>query len=228
MTDQDILQHAIAVDRERIARDLHDTAIQRLYAAGLHLQQSLAAADLRAHVEQTVDVLDEVIREIRATIFAIRSPRTLLEGPLQALFAAVAEAGRVLPSAPTLVVDGAVDDLPPDLGLELAATCRELLSNVVRHSRAAECHVLVRVADDGLTLTVDDDGVGCPTATIGGLGVGNVRERALSRGGRCSWTTRHPVGTSATWWIPLSSGASVPEPELVPLPLPGLSIDDAA
>ncbi len=226
MTDQDILQHAVALDRERIARDLHDTAIQRLYAAGLHLQRSLAATDPREHVEQTIDLLDDVIREIRATIFAMRAPRTLLEGPVQALRAAVAEAGRVLPSAPSFVGDGPVDDLPSDLALELASTCRELLSNVVRHSRAAQCHVHVTSADDGLTLTVDDDGVGCPTATIGGLGVGNVRERAAARGGRCSWSTRQPVGTTVTWWVPLGNSATPPEPELVPLP--GLTIDNAA
>ena len=228
MTDQDILHNAIRLERERIARDLHDNAIQRLYAAGLHLQRSLSGPDLANQVEQTVEALDEVICEIRATIFGMRATRALLEGPMHALAAAVAEAGRVLPATPSLVVHGPVDALPADVALELVSTCRELLSNVVRHSRAAQCWVDVRVADDSVTLIIDDDGVGCPTATIGGLGVGNVRDRALVLGGRCWWSSRHPVGTSVTWCVPIGVHATTEEPDVVLLPLPGLSIDDAA
>jgi signal transduction histidine kinase len=226
VTDQDILQHAIALDRERIARDLHDNALQRLYAAGLNLQRSLPGPDLAQQVEHTIDVLDDVILEIRATIFGMRTARTLLEDPVQELRAAVAEAGRVLPSAPTLVVDGPLDDLSADLASELASTCRELLSNIVRHSRAAQCWVHVRMTSTRLTLTVDDDGVGCPMATTGGFGMGNVRDRANVRGGRCSWSTRQPTGTTVTWWVPIPSSERADEPEL--LALPGLAIDDAA
>jgi signal transduction histidine kinase len=147
---------------------------------------------------------------------------------VHALETAIAEAGRVLRAAPQLVLDGPVDDLPADVAIELASTCRELLSNVVRHSRAAQCWVRVRVTDHDVTLTVEDDGIGCPTATIGGLGVANVRERATSRGGRCIWSTRPPVGTLVTWWIPLRSRDATVEPDVVTLPLPGLEFVDAA
>jgi signal transduction histidine kinase len=226
--DNDNVQQVVALDRERIARDLHDNAIQRLYAAGLQLHAALGRADLASQVGQTIDTLDEVIREIRATIFGIRSPRTQLEGPAHALEAAVAEAGRVLSTPPQLVIDGPVDDLPAEVAIELASSCRELLSNVVRHSRAAQCWVRLQVTDRDLTLTVEDDGIGCPTATIGGLGVANVRDRATSRGGRCTWSTRRPVGTTVTWWIPLRSDDVASEPTVVALPLPGLEFVDAA
>lgn len=226
MIDNDIVQQAVALDRERIARDLHDNAIQRLYAAGLQLQAALDRTDLASQVGQTIDTLDEVIREIRATIFGIRSPRTQLEGPVHALEAAVAEAGRVLGTPPQLVIDGPVDDLPAEVAIELASSCRELLSNVVRHSRAAQCSVRLHVTDHDLTLTVEDDGIGCPTATIGGLGLANVRDRAALRGGRCTWSTRRPVGTKVTWWIPLLSEDRASEP--IEVALPGLEFVDAA
>lgn len=228
MIDDDTLRWAVALDRERIARDLHDNAIQRLYAMGLQLQGSLGRQDLVHQVGRAIDSLDEVIREIRATIFGMRAPRTLLEGPTQAIRAAIAEAGRVLADPPDLRIDGALDDVPADIASDVVSTCRELLSNVVRHSRAARCWVHLDITADDLTLTVDDDGVGCPTATIGGLGVANVRERAVARSGRCTWSARHPVGTTVTWWIPVGEPTGTADLGAVNRPLPGFEIDDAA
>lgn len=228
MIDFDSCTTALALERERIARELHDDAIQRLFATGLLLRSALDRRDLEAQVVRAVDDLDEVMRGIRATIYALHEPRALLEGPAQAVRAAVAEAGRVLADEPDLVLTGAIDDLPSDVALDVVCTCRELLSNVVRHARAARCWVHIRLDADGLSVTVDDDGIGCPTATIGGLGVGNVRARAVARGGRCTWTTRRPLGTTVNWWIPAVWATASGESDHIAVPLPGFETEHAA
>lgn len=239
MTEPPTYTDALALDRERIARELHDDAIQRLFATGLILRSAIEQpADERRppmvehHVNRAVDELDEAIRSIRAAIYGLQSPRVLLDGPTRAIRAAVAEAGRVLVEPPHLEMSGNLDDLPDDVALDVVGACRELISNVVRHARAARCWIAICLDAQGLTLTIEDDGVGCPTATIGGLGVGNVRARATTRGGRCSWNARRPSGTTVVWWVPASSTQTVPADHIaVPLPgfeTPGFETEHAA
>jgi signal transduction histidine kinase len=192
-------------DRERIARDLHDVVIQRLFATGLQLQSAARMAsrpEVRDRVNAAVDELDTTIRDIRSAIFELRTPMAaVLRADIRAT---VDSAGAALGLRPTLVLDGPLDSAVPDGSRPaLLAVLRESLTNVVRHARATR--VDVRVAIDGgrVELTVTDDGVGA-----GGYdersGLANMRERAESVGGTFEVRAGQPTGTRLTWSVPLA------------------------
>jgi signal transduction histidine kinase len=196
---------AVTSDRERIARDLHDVVIQRLFATGLHLGRAEVQAhspDVAEIVRGAVDALDETIRDIRGTIFELqqRGSGPSLRADLRAL---VHEYAPLLEFDPVIRTSGPVDSaVPPEIHEQLLPVLREALSNLARHAAATHGEVDVTVDDREVRLTVLDDGVG-----IGEVdresGLRNARRRASALGGRLDVTPRTPRGTSFVWTVPL-------------------------
>jgi signal transduction histidine kinase len=191
-------------DRERIARDLHDVVIQRLFATGLQLQSTaplIARPEVGRRINDAVDELDSTIRDIRRAIFELRSP---MSAALRTeIRDAVDAAAGSLGFRPALEISGPVDSAVPDaVRPDLLAVLREALSNAVRHAHASQVGVLVRVDGGRLTLSVDDDGIGTsPEAARGGLV--NLRERAAGLGGEFVVEPAQPRGTRLRWSVPL-------------------------
>ncbi|WP_091302629.1 GAF domain-containing sensor histidine kinase [Micromonospora halophytica] len=191
-------------DRERIARDLHDVVIQRLFATGLQLQSAApmnVRPEIAKRINAAVDDLDATIRDIRRTIFELRTP---MSAALRTeIREAVDVAAESLGFRPTLDLDGPIDSaVPESVRPDLAAVLREALSNAVRHAEASRVAVAVRVEGGRVAVTVSDDGVGCdPAAARGGLV--NLRERAERHGGEFEVRPVEPHGTELFWCVPL-------------------------
>ncbi len=191
-------------DRERIARDLHDVVIQRLFATGLQLQTAVPLTvrpEVARRINASVDDLDATIRDIRRAIFELRTP--LAAALRTELREAVDAAAEALGFRPALDTSGPVDSAVPDaVRPELLAVLREALSNVVRHAGATSVRVAVHVAGSRLTLTVLDDGVGVePTQARSGMV--NMRRRAEALGGTCDIGRAPGSGTLVSWTVPL-------------------------
>lgn len=200
-------------DRERIARDLHDTVIQRLFAVGLSLQGALSRAVTDPALErmrQAIDDIDDTIRDIRSAIFALHTRRPGGASLRDDVIAIVAEAARPLGFEPNVTFDGPVDSAASDAMQEhLTATLREGLSNVAKHARATRVSVDVTVAGPDLVLRVGDNGVGLADAAGSGNGLANMRERAEGLGGRCVVSSPSAGGTVLEWRVPVDGiGAS--------------------
>jgi len=199
---------ALAEDRERIAADLHDTVIQRLFATGLALEGSLRLAPpaLVGRIEQAIAELDETIRQIRSTIFALQAPRRPGPSLRAEILALATEAGQGLGFEPHIRLEGPLDHgVRDDVARHLVATLREALSNVVRHAGAERVDVTVALArGGGLTATVVDDGAGIgQVPRPGGRGLANMAHRAEELGGSLS-VEAGPGGrgTALTWSVP--------------------------
>jgi signal transduction histidine kinase len=196
---QDRSRLALLEDRDRIARDMHDHVIQRLFATGLSLQSTSRLAEhptVAARLDEAVDNLDAAIKDIRQTIFALHRARPA--GELNDEIAELVRAAtQALGFVPDLTIDGPLDSLNAELEADLVAVVREGLANVVRHARASS--VSVRITLDGaVQIEVADDGVGVsPTAVQSGLA--NLRERAESHGGSLHLRAGTPRGTVLVW-----------------------------
>jgi signal transduction histidine kinase len=194
---------ALLEDRERIARDLHDTVIQRLFAAGMSLQSTAGLAEpgpLRDRVEDAVEAIDDTIADIRSTIFALEPhPR----GLGRAVLDLVEALGGSLGLYPTVALDGAIDaPMDPALVDHALATLREALTNVARHAEASNVEVALSVGDE-LVLTVTDDGRGLPaTPRAGGHGLHNMADRARLLGGHLEVGPGPAGGTRLVWRVP--------------------------
>jgi signal transduction histidine kinase len=207
-----VAELAMLEDRERIARDLHDNVIQRLFATGLGLQGAARLAqraEVAERIQEAVDELDTTVRQIRSTIFdlhtAVASSRSLRREILDLC----GESAGPLGFEPMVRFDGPVDTVVPSaVGEHVLAVAREALSNVARHARASRAEVEVGASPDGsrVWITVDDDGVGIPDdhARPGARGVANLEARARRVGGTASVTRRDAGGTSVRWQAPLS------------------------
>lgn len=196
----------LADDRERIARDLHDTAIQELFATGLGLQGAAMQAppELRERLSTAVDHLDAVIRQIRAAIFAMSSHRAE-DSATVAVRDLVAQSQRSLGFRPVLRIDGPFDTVTDgELAADLLATLREALSNIARHARASRAGVTIEASAKGVVLTVADDGQGLERSGDGtpGQGLRNLLARAEQHGGSCTITSAGD-GTALVWHVPL-------------------------
>ncbi len=196
---------AVADDRERIARDLHDTVIQRLFGAGLQLQASLSAVDApaRTRIEQVVNDLDDTIRELRSAIFALQGPPMAPAGRRAQLLDVVADAAAGLGFEPRLELAGDLDALDPALTEHLLAVLREALANVARHADATQARVVVEVDDEQLSLTVTDDGNGPPQEVLGGRGLTNLERRATDLQGTCALVAAPSGGARLSWQVPV-------------------------
>jgi signal transduction histidine kinase len=188
-------------DRDRIARDLHDHVIQRLFAVGLSLQGTHGgeSADTPRRISGALDDLQEVVQEIRTAIFDLHGGSvTRLR---QRLEEAVVRMSADSPVRASLHVGGPLSVVDASLTDHAEAVVRETISNVVRHAQASTVTVTVTV-DDNLTITVTDDGVGI-AAEITRSGLANLAARAQRCGGElqvCPGPTR---GTTVTWTVPL-------------------------
>ena len=199
---------ALAEDRERIARDLHDVVIQRLFAIGLTLEgasRSIVEPDAGQQVVRAVDELDQTIKEIRTTIFGLQASAGADDPSLRARIIAVVEQSlHTLGFMPSVRFDGLIDTTVPDrISDQLVAVLREALSNAARHARATHVEVLLAVNRDEVTLLVDDDGVGI-TDTGRRSGLRNMEVRAKASGGSLHLTNREPSGTRIQWRVPLN------------------------
>jgi signal transduction histidine kinase len=196
---------AVISDRERIARDLHDVVIQRLFATGMQLQAAGLRAvrdDVRDLIQRSVGELDATIRDVRATIFELQMPSAgSVRGEMRAL---VREYGRVLTFTPELRVRGPVDTAATaEIRESLLKVLREALSNVSRHAKATHVEIVASAGDGRFTLTVDDDGVGL-TSVGARSGLENVAVRAHDLGGEVELGTGPLGGVRLTWSVPLS------------------------
>ena len=197
----------LAEERERMARDLHDTVIQRLFAVGLGLQgmtRLVSSEQGRERIEELIDELDGTVRQIRTTIFSIsRSQRpTTGAGVRREILDVVDEATGHLGLEVGLDLEGPIDTAVGDTTAEhLLFSLREALSNVVRHAHASHAEVRVEVSPKHLVLRVMDDGVGFNPDDRGvGRGLVNLSERAKLLGGSCE-IRRLEKGSELVWSV---------------------------
>jgi signal transduction histidine kinase len=201
-------------DRDRIARDLHDLVIQRLYATGMSLAgtvPAIARPETATRVQRAVDAMDETIKDIRATIFALQSrPQDEKPNLREAIVGVVEETTSMPGFAPSLRLGGKLNDqISPEIAEEMLIALREALSNAARHARASRVDVSVDVdADDCLTVRVADDGTGIP-ADGHRSGLRNLSRRAEKLGGelRLGAAAAGGTGTELVWRVPCAGPA---------------------
>jgi PAS domain S-box-containing protein len=207
-------QHLRVVeDRERIARDLHDTVIQKLFAAGMTLQGVSARTADPEHGRRlagVVDDLDETIREIRSVIFGLQADSHDTSGVRTEILRIVDDERDALGFQPRIRFDGPVDAMDERVAADLLPTLREALSNVGKHADASSVEVVVDCGER-VTLRVLDNGRGIPATLAEGHGLPNLRERARKLGGHCRVSSRPDGGTALEWMVP--NGASSPGDE---------------
>jgi signal transduction histidine kinase len=206
---QDAEQIAVLEDRDRIARDLHDLAIQRLFATGMTLQSAgrfIEHKEASERVLRAVDDLDETIKIIRSTIFGLRSPADEGAGGTGLRARAVrvvGEAAPVLGFPPSVRMEGLIDThVPKEAADHLVAVLSEALTNIARHARADRAEVVLETDGREVRLTVADNGVGVPA---GGRrsGLRNMAERAERLGGTFDVTGSAGRGTTLLWRVPV-------------------------
>jgi signal transduction histidine kinase len=195
---------AILEDRERIARDLHDVVIQRLFATGMQLQtvaRLTPRPEVQERINAAVDGLDATIRDIRSAIFELRTPMTAaLRTEIREIVAASAEQ---LGFRPSLELVGPLDSaVPTEVRADVLAVLREALSNVVRHAGATAVDVLVQARGGTITLRVADNGRGIPPQARRS-GLNNLAARAERLGGTMEVRDNVPRGTVLEWSAPL-------------------------
>ena len=209
---------ALLEDRDRIARDLHDHVIQRLFGAGLTVE-SIASGlgdDVRApRLSQVVDDIDETIRQIRTSIFRLRGPIAPRAAAVREhMLGVVAELAPVLGYQPRISFAGPVDTaVPAEVIDDVVAVLREGLTNVARHAGASQVAIALRYSAGELQLEISDDGAGMGD-TQRRSGLANLRERAECRGGsllivtpaasRTGTNGKSVGGTMLQWSIPLT------------------------
>ncbi|MDH6221013.1 sensor histidine kinase [Streptomyces pseudovenezuelae] len=199
-------------DQDRIARDLHDLAIQRLFAAGMTLQSTQRFMEHPEGLERltrTVDDLDETIKIIRSTIFGLRAHGgggRESDGLRGRVAEAVRASATSLGFPPALRIEGLVEtDVPGDIADHAIAVLSEALSNAARHSGAQAVDVRLQCARSELTLTVTDDGCGMP-GDAGRSGLKNIQERAVTLGGTLTLGERpEGGGTRLVWRVPVNA-----------------------
>jgi signal transduction histidine kinase len=204
--DNELLR--ICQERDRIARDLHDLAIQRLFATGMSLQGALRFADrpeAAERISRAVDDLDETIGVIRSTIFSLKTRgREGDDRPRARLLREVDRQADALGFAAALRVDGLVDTtVPGHVTDELVAVTREALSNVARHAGARHAEVRARIADGHVNLRITDDGCGPPVRPGRASGLANMTARARRLGGTCRLAPADGRGSVLEWDVPL-------------------------
>ena len=194
---------AILEDRERIARDLHDTVIQDIFGSGLGLQAILTRLDdpeLVNRIETTIERLDGSITRLRNIIFDLRRPTE--GGQLAtAIGDLILVATEELGFEPHVTIEGDISLVPPRVEEHLIPTLREALTNVAKHAAASSVEIRLNLGSD-VVLEVDDDGKGLANASSPGFGFSNMKDRAERLGGSCVVQDQPEGGTRVTWTVP--------------------------
>jgi len=220
--DQDVrelIDRAVFEERDRIARDLHDLVIQRLFAIGLGIQTLNKQLPLPAPEEQLkgfVAEIDQTIRDIRTSIFCLQQRPNTTPSLRGEILRVISEATMALGYEPTVRLEGPLDSVvPAEVHLDLIATLREALSNVARHALAQRVWVTVAIDStmSRLELQVEDDGVGLPDSLMRRSGLENIARRANRHRGRSRVYSPTDGGTRVFWAVPLRSTLGwVPSP----------------
>jgi len=193
-------------DRDRIARDLHDRVIQRVFAVGMSLQGAVRLSErdqIVDRVNKAVDDLDTTVSEIRTAIFELGS-KAIAGGLRHSVFELTQEMAPLLGTRPEIVFNGAIDNaISQRIADSLLAVLREALTNAGKHANATSYIVTISVADD-VSLEVQDNGIGIevPQAFGAGLGLVNLRSRAERLGGSFEILTGEH-GTRVLWRVPV-------------------------
>jgi len=202
---RDAQRFAVFEDRDRIARDLHDLVIQRLYATGMSLESlavRMGESDNARRVSSAVDSLDETIKEVRSAIFSLHSRPDADEASLRTQILEVVEgAAGPLGFAPALRLSGRLGEVPADSGEHLLGALREALSNTARHANASKVEVTVEAGPE-LVLLVRDNGIGIKE-TGRRSGLANLADRAALLGGTMHAVLAEGGGTELEWRAPL-------------------------
>ncbi|HTY32165.1 GAF domain-containing sensor histidine kinase [Mycobacterium sp.] len=202
----DARQLTIIAERERIAHDLHDHVIQRLFAAGMDLQGTLARArspEVAERLNRTLDDLQTIIEEIRSTIFQLKSPLGKDGDFRQRIQQVVADLTENREIVTTMRLHGPMTAVAGGLAEHAEAVAAEAVSNVLRHSGASRLTVEVEVADM-FVLDVTDNGCGIPAGNSRHSGLANMKHRAEQLGGSCEVNSPLEGGTRVHWVAPLT------------------------
>ena len=192
-------------DRDRIARDLHDHVIQRLFATALSLQAStstMPSGEERARLSRAVDDIDDTIKQIRSTIFDLRE--NMEPGLMrQVVVDLIKEFSPLLGFTPSLRFVGPVD-VVVGAGLlgDAEAVVRETLANILKHAHATHASIALAASAAELTITIEDDGRGLPSRGRRS-GLANLTDRAAARGGTMHTSKRDGGGTRIVWCAPI-------------------------
>ncbi len=192
-------------DRERIARDLHDHVIQRLFLAGMDVQGTIArtkSGTVATRLSRTVDDLQSIIDEIRTAIFDLQSPAANAMSFRQRVQAAIAAVTDNSSLATTVRISGPIVTVDAGLADDAEAVITEAVSNAVRHSGATSVTISIDVSDH-LEIEVIDNGRGIPEHTTRCSGLRNLKIRARHAGGSCQITSSGESGTQVRWSAPL-------------------------
>ncbi len=205
-------QMLLLQDRERIARDLHDHVVQRLFATGLTLQALASAGggeEVAAGLAAQIDEIDQIGRQVRNTIFELQPPGTPTNLRTDVL-RAVRAAAKLFVAPPQVRFSGPLDTLVPvALHEDILAVVREGLSNTARHANADRVEVLIHARAEAVRIEVRDDGVGIEaTGVLVRSGLQNLQARAAQIGGTMDVVRGEPAGTVLSWTVPLERARS--------------------
>jgi signal transduction histidine kinase len=206
--DQEILRASVreltlSEERERLARDLHDTVIQRLFGVGLALQISLSSVlddDVRGRINNVLDELDATIHEIRTTIFEIDQEQPIGQTLEQSVGQLAGEVESRLGIPVELKIASGIDqEIGPHCARHVVQALREILSNIVRHSQATGVQVQVDTTQNLIEVIVRDNGIGFTPNVGSGRGLRNLSSRARELGGDCTIKSEIGSGTMVRW-----------------------------
>jgi len=199
----------IAQERERIARDLHDTVIQRLFATGLSLQSAARLSttpEVVERIQRSIDELDLTVRDVRSSIFELNPPASSSRGLRRQLLSVGDEFFDALGYSPMFRFEGPVDNAIPDaLALHVIAVVREGLANIAKHANSPTAEVRVTVAQGEAIVELADSGRGLGERSSGGYGLVNLTTRAGELGGTFEVNDRPGGGTQVRWQAPTDS-----------------------
>jgi len=196
----------IVAEDERIARDLHDTVIQQLFAVGMSLQATRAGVTGSSgeRIDNAINSLDDVIKQIRNTIFRLPGRTEMTLGLREEMLRLADKYREELGFVPRVAFEGPVDAAVPEVIVEhLLQVFREGLSNIARHAHASVAEAIVTVENEWLVLNLIDDGQGVSDGPSAGSGLRNIAQRATELGGKSDVRPRSPRGTVVEWRVPI-------------------------